>query len=193
MVTAVIAVLVVAAVLVYKFGFRGDNTPSSSEPTGSSEAGDSSSSSSAPTGSASTGAGDYKLTINGSQETPKGNPNITCSLSPLYSNQNGVPSGTGLYDIHFGRNGDASFYNTTPLQVAQISLGDGKGNSYLLSPSQVRQHHGGGNVQITKDGNTFKMVGDIAPYTDAHGKTLEDATPVPFEFDVTCPEITTHG
>jgi hypothetical protein len=92
----------------------------------------------------------------------------------------------GASDFDTGTRAD--LINTTPLQVISISLMDANKNEYLLNPSSTN-HTGGGDAQITKNGNTFKMVGHIALYMNAQQQIQTDATPVPFEFDVTCPQI----
>jgi hypothetical protein len=133
----------------------------------------------------------YTLVING-QVVPKdvtGN-SITCGLGIPPSGVPGQPPGTGIYNI-VGGNGTtpaADLTNTTPPQVISINLIDGKGNDYLLNPTSTN-NTGGGDVQITKNGNSFKMVGHIALYMNAQQQIQQNATPVPFEFDVNCPQI----
>jgi Mycobacterium 19 kDa lipoprotein antigen len=74
------------------------------------------------------------------------------------------------------------------LEVRQISIGPrGGGTTYLYDPKQTVYGSGGGDAQATQSGKTYKITGHIAPYLSAQGQILKNATPVPLEFDVTCP------
>ena len=117
----------------------------------------------------------YNIVVNGQTlaKGPGGN-QVTCGHNPIHIVAGG---------------GQGNFANLTEgsLQVQQISITDGTGASYLYDPKQAPYHVGGGDAQATQSGNTYKITGHIAPYQTAQGQTQKDATPVPFEFDATCP------
>jgi hypothetical protein len=85
--------------------------------------------------------------------------------------------------------GSGVFANLTEgtLEVQQISVAARSGATYLYDPKQTVYGWGGGDAQATQSGKTYKITGHIAPYTSAQGQTLKNATPVPLEFDATCP------
>jgi hypothetical protein len=117
----------------------------------------------------------WNIILNG-QELSKGagGNQVTCGHDPIHI-------------VVGGSNGLFANLTEGTLQVQQISLVDNTGASYLYDPKQTVYHWGGGDAQATQSGNAYKITGHIAPYMSVQGQTQKDATPVPFEFDATCP------
>jgi hypothetical protein len=118
----------------------------------------------------------WNITVNG-QAMNKGGPGgkaVSCGHNPIH-----IVVGTG----------SGTFANLTEgtLEVVQISIADATGATYLYDPKQTVYHWGGGDAQATQSGKTYTITGHIAPYMNVQGQTQKDATPVPFEFDATCP------
>jgi hypothetical protein len=57
---------------------------------------------------------------------------------------------------------------------------------YLFDPTQNPSQHIGGDAQVAKSGNTYKVTGHISTYLNGMSH-VHDAPPVPFEYDATCP------
>jgi hypothetical protein len=126
--------------------------------------------------------------VNGQQISKGPADDVSCGLGTPPSGVPGTPAGTGLYEISAG-GAKANIANTTPPRAIQVTITDPNNNLYMFDPGQTGRHVGGGDAQVTKDGNTFKITGHIAPYQNAQGQTQEDATPVPFDVNATCPRI----
>jgi hypothetical protein len=120
----------------------------------------------------------WNTTINGQQlphmPEPPGSSSgqVTCGHDPIH-----IVGGGGYVNLAEGT-----------LQVLQISLTDTAGISYLYDPKQNQQQHIGGDVQVNQSGKTYKVTGHISPYMNlATGQRYLDATPVPFDYQATCP------
>jgi hypothetical protein len=82
---------------------------------------------------------------------------------------------------------DAYVTNTDPPQVVKVSLSYANtGMEYLFDPTQNQSQHIGGDAQVAKSGNTYKVTGHISPYLNGMSHVY-NAPPVPFEYDATCP------
>jgi hypothetical protein len=88
--------------------------------------------------------------------------------------------------VGFGEGISANLTEGT-LEVQSVSIAPSRGASYLYDPKQTVRGSGGGDAQATQSGKAYKITGHIAPYLDAQQQILHNATPVPFEFDATCP------
>lgn len=173
----------VAAVALLGAGISGCSSDKSS--TGSGET--SSSPGTTPvitdTTSAAPGGTSWNITLNG-EALPQGDGSskVTCGRgTPISGPSRGkqtinIKAGPGRADLVEG-----------PLQVASVRISDGTGAYYLYDPSQAARHVGGGDAQVTEEGESYKITGHIALELNGEGKTQKDATPVPFEFEATCP------
>jgi hypothetical protein len=123
--------------------------------------------------------------------------NITLNGQALAKGPYGNQVGCGPEGDHFrilvgGGTGDyAKIYNTTPPQVKQVSIVDATGETYsYLSPTEPVPITNvlGGDAQVASSGNTYRITGHISPYLlPGMGGRVSNPTPVPFEFDATCP------
>lgn len=119
----------------------------------------------------------YKVTVNG-QTVNEGNGNVQCT-----NREN--PNNTPAKSIQITA-GSMSSGGT------QADVGQGDSPQYIditivKSPPagwMGATNNGGGTV--TKTGNTYKITGSAVPYANIMYKQ-SPGSPVPFEFDVTCP------
>ena len=109
----------------------------------------------------------------------------TCAHQTAISRDPSNPSGES---IHIVAGPGTTDLIAGSLEVQKVSITDDSGDSYLYDPKQVSFHVGGGDAQAAQSGMTYTIIGHIAPYQTVQGQTLKDATPVPFEFEVTCSE-----
>jgi ipoprotein LpqH len=179
-------ILVVAAAAIVLGGLAGcSNNKSStgSSTTTSSSAPGSSASSSAPTGSPNAGSAQYKITVNGQAVTNAGN-GVSCGPSesgPGFVIRIGAPDPSGRYFDNW-----VEITNETPPKVARVDIVSDARVAYNFGSSPGPG--GSGDAQVNKSDKTYKISGHITPVFDKRTRTTyNNAPPVPFEFDATCP------
>jgi len=119
--------------------------------------------------------GSYKITINGQNVNVPMSTGVSCEVS---ANKTTL----ALRDVTSNKAW------LTGSQVTLVDLDDGS-SIYMFDPDQTHFETSplGGDASVTHSGNSYQITGHIQRYDGFSRKAQAGSSPVPFEFDVTCP------
>jgi hypothetical protein len=127
-------------------------------------------------------AAQYKIIIDGKDITPSQYPGkVQCTKG-----QQGLPTGWTIETSASTASAIAEVSDTDPPQVVSVSVAEGGG-----APQGHNWRWGGlshgptipGDAEVSKSGKTYTFTGNLSPFYI----TSTTGSPVPFEFDATCP------
>jgi len=135
----------------------------------------SSAGSSSPTRSTAAGPAPYKIIVNGRDiNAPEGRfSDVGCGLQR-------TNEGNNVFNITV--RGGVAELDPEQSKVLSVGLHDSGTNVWWMG-----QGGANGNASLTKSGNSIKITGNVSLMSDPTRNPKPIGSPVPFEFDVTCP------